>query len=103
MFIYERHFLGEYLIPRHFKLLSRLEATTGELDTGKCSLPPQTLALDSRAAHDNRQSASDKQICGIVCVRNEFVLLKFCLNLSLWFFNEFLIRLNLKFLIPFNF
>ena len=72
MFIYERHFLGEYLIPRHFKLLSRLEATTGELDTGKCSLPPQTLALDSRA--------SDKQICCIVCVRNEFVLLKCCLN-----------------------
>ena len=80
MFIYERHFLEEYLIPRHFKLLSRLEATTGELDTGKCSLPPQTLALDSRAAHENRQSASDKQICCIVCVRNEFVLLKCCLN-----------------------
>jgi len=80
VFIYERHFLEEYLIPRHFKLLSRLEATTGELDTGKCSLPPQTLALDSRAAHENRQSASDKQICCIVCVRNEFVLLKCCLN-----------------------
>ena len=80
MFIYERYFLGEYLIPRHFKLLNRLEATTGELDTGKCSLPAQTLALDSRVAHESRQSAIAKQIWCIVCVRNEFVLLKFCLN-----------------------
>ena len=59
--------LWEYLLPRHLKLLSRLEATIGDVEAGKVPLASTCPALDSRVAHETgSQQVLTKH--GIPCV-----------------------------------